>query len=116
MDYYVGILASYFSMTAMTSSSRMTSSSSPSTFTSVPQYLPNRILSPTLDVERADFAVLEDLALADRDDLPLDRLFGRRVRNHDAARGFALFFETPDHDHAVMQGTKLHGGTPFSSS
>src|SRR5690606_24594515 len=35
------------SMTAMTSSSRMTSSSSPSTFTSVPPYLPNRILSPT---------------------------------------------------------------------
>src|SRR6188768_4521600 len=35
------------SMTAMTSSSRMTTSSSPSTFTSVPEYLPNRILSPT---------------------------------------------------------------------
>src|SRR5690349_19297601 len=36
------------SMTAMTSSSRMTTSSSPSTFTSVPEYLPNRILSPIL--------------------------------------------------------------------
>src|SRR5207302_244845 len=40
---------SYFdSITAMTSSSRMTTSSSPSTFTSVPVYLPKRILSPTL--------------------------------------------------------------------
>src|SRR6204780_4745292 len=36
------------SMMAMTSSSRMTTRSSPSTFTSVPLYLPNRILSPTL--------------------------------------------------------------------
>src|SRR6187549_2672069 len=35
------------SMMAMTSSSRMTRSSSPSTFTSVPPYLPNRTLSPT---------------------------------------------------------------------
>src|SRR4029077_17803846 len=36
------------SITAMTSSSRMTTRSSPSTLTSVPLYLPNRILSPTL--------------------------------------------------------------------
>src|SRR5438309_1528855 len=35
-------------LSAMTSSSRMTTSSSPSTFTSVPLYLPKRILSPTL--------------------------------------------------------------------
>src|SRR5882762_7730225 len=35
------------STTAMTSSSRMTTSSSPSIFTSVPLYLPKRILSPT---------------------------------------------------------------------
>src|SRR4029077_6192297 len=41
-------LKSYLpSMTAMTSSSRMTTSSSPSSLTSVPLYLPNRILSPT---------------------------------------------------------------------
>src|SRR6185369_7541632 len=54
--FHAGVIAkSYFfsshdylpSMTAMTSSSRMTTSSSPSTFTSVPEYLPNRILSPT---------------------------------------------------------------------
>src|ERR1700722_971893 len=36
------------SITAMTSSSRITTSSSPSIFTSVPLYLPKRILSPTL--------------------------------------------------------------------
>src|SRR5882672_3268458 len=36
------------SITAITSSSRMTTSSSPSIFTSVPLYLPKRILSPTL--------------------------------------------------------------------
>src|SRR6185312_9614737 len=39
----------YFdSMTAMTSSSRMTTSSAPSNLTSAPLYLPNRIRSPTL--------------------------------------------------------------------
>src|SRR6185312_9524465 len=42
------LIKSYLlSMTAMTSSSRMTSNSSPSSLTSVPLYLPNRILSPT---------------------------------------------------------------------
>ena len=44
----VVILAYLPSITAMTSSSRMTTRSSPSTLTSVPLYLPNRILSPTL--------------------------------------------------------------------
>ena len=38
-----------------------------------------------LDVERADFAVLEDLALTHCHDLALHGLLGRSVRNHDAA-------------------------------
>src|SRR4029078_700426 len=67
-----------------------------------------------LDVERADLAVLEDLALTDGDHFAADRLLGGRVRDHDSARGFAFLFGTPDHD-TVMQGTKLHGGTPSSS-
>jgi hypothetical protein len=54
-----------------------------------------------LEVERADFAGLEDLALADRNDLAADRLFGRRVRNYDAARGLALFLGAPDNNAIV---------------
>src|SRR6185295_18296161 len=54
------------------------------------------------DVERTHFAVLQDLALADRHHLALDRLLGRGVGNHDAARGGALLFETLD-DHAVVE-------------
>src|SRR5688572_1441138 len=59
-----------------------------------------------LDVERADVAVLEDLALAHRDDLAADRLLGRRVGDHDAAGSFGLRVEPLDDD-AIMEGTNL---------
>ena len=100
------------SMTAMTSSSRMTSRSSPSTFTSVPQYLPNRILSPTLTSSGTDVAVLQDLALAHRNDLALDGLLGRRVSGITMPPAeVRLLFQTL-HDDAVMKRTNLHGFTP----
>src|SRR6056297_4219 len=61
-----------------------------------------------LDVEFALAAVFEDLAVADRQDLTLDGLFGRAVGNHDATRGGPFFFDTLD-DHAIMQRTQFHG-------
>src|SRR6187551_3366426 len=59
-----------------------------------------------LDVERADVAAFEDLALADGNDLAADRLLGRRVRDHDAARRLRFRVETLD-DHAVVQRANL---------
>src|SRR5688572_8661626 len=59
-----------------------------------------------LDVERAHGAVLEDLALADGDDLAADRLLGGAVRNHDAARGAGFGLEPLD-DHAIVKRANL---------
>ena len=102
------------SMTAMTSSSRMTRSSSPSTFTSVPPYLPNRILSPTLRSSGRTDAVFQNLSLAHRDDLALDGLFGRGVRDDDSASRRTFFLE-PLHDDAVVEGANLHDCHSFKS-
>ena len=91
----------------MMSSSRMTSSSSPSTLTSVPEYLPNSTLSPVLTAIGRDLAVLEDLAVADGDDFALDRLFGGGVGDHDAAGGLGLRFQALDDD-AVVKRLDVH--------
>src|SRR5690606_99604 len=61
-----------------------------------------------LDLRRAQAAVVQGLALADRDNLALDRLLGGRVRDHDAAGGHLFFFHTLD-DHAVEQRLDIHG-------
>src|SRR5437588_11787402 len=45
-----------------------------------------------LDLELANRAVLEDLAVADGDDHALDRLLLGRVRNEQAALGLVLAF------------------------
>src|SRR5215813_7643792 len=60
-----------------------------------------------LEVERANFAVLQNLALAVGDHLPEDRLLSRGIRDHDATGGLTLFFFAFD-DHAVMKGSNLH--------
>src|SRR5690606_38457333 len=60
-----------------------------------------------LDGQRTDFAVVQNLAGTDGDDLALVRLLGSRTRQHDAASGLGLFFAATDDD-AVMQRTKLH--------
>ena len=78
--------------------------SSPSSLISWPEYLPKRIVSPVLDVERRDLAVLLDLALADGDDLALLGLFLGGVGDDDAADLLFAFFEAL-HDDAVVQGT-----------
>ena len=69
------------------SSSRRIRCSSPSILISVPEYLPNRIAVAGLDLERAKLAVVLDLAVADGDDLALDRLLLGGVGDDDAALG-----------------------------
>src|SRR5262245_33868033 len=61
-----------------------------------------------LDVERTDLAVFQDLALADRHDLPADRFLGGGVGDDDATRRLALFIFALD-DHSIMKRTDLHG-------
>jgi len=60
-----------------------------------------------LDGHRTDLAVIEDLAVADREDFALIGLLAGAVRDHDAAGGLAFGFEALD-DHTIMQGTNLH--------
>src|SRR5271154_4020294 len=57
-----------------------------------------------LDVERANFAVLQDLALTDCHDLAEDGLLGRRVWDDDAAWGLTLLFFALN-NHTVMKGS-----------
>src|SRR5690606_24898211 len=65
-----------------------------------------------LEVELANLAVLEDLALPDGDDLAANRLLRGRVGNHDAARRGALLLGAPDDD-AIVQRPNLHAGSPL---
>src|SRR5262252_3263460 len=60
-----------------------------------------------LDVQRTNLAVLEDLAVADRDHLSLERLLFGRIGNDDAAFGLVLFGDALD-DQTVLKGSNLH--------
>src|SRR6267378_3668144 len=60
-----------------------------------------------LQVDRANFAVFQNLTLTNSNNLPKNRLFSRSIRDHDAACGLTLFLFS-FHDHAVMKGTNLH--------
>src|SRR5438552_3037970 len=62
-----------------------------------------------LDVELPDGAVFEDFAVADGNDLPLDRLFLGGVRDDDPALGHGLFREAND-DNAILQRPDVHDG------
>src|SRR5467141_2022973 len=64
-----------------------------------------------LDVQGADLAVLEDLAVSDGDDFALDGLFLGGVGDDDAALGL-LFLLHALHDHAILQRPNLHGVFP----
>ena len=63
--------------------------SSPPSFTSVLDHLPNRTRSPALDVERNDTAILGARDAARRDDLALPRFFLRVVGNKNSAGAFS---------------------------
>src|ERR1700679_3754508 len=60
-----------------------------------------------LDVERANFAVLQNLALTDSHDFAEDGLLGRRIGDDDAAWGLTLLFFAL-YDHTVVKGSNLH--------
>src|SRR3954468_6510227 len=60
-----------------------------------------------LDVQRADLAVLEDLPVADGDDLAFDGLLLGGVGDDDAALGLLLLLHALD-DHAILQRPNLH--------
>src|SRR5712664_3469268 len=64
-----------------------------------------------LDIQGADLAVLEDLAVSDSDHFTLDGLFLGSVGDDDAARGL-LFLLHALHDHAILQRPNLHGVFP----
>src|SRR6202022_2370540 len=68
-----------------------------------------------LDVAGTHLAVLEDPAVADRDDLSANGFFGRRIGNHDAARRGTILFQAL-YDDAVMKRTNLHNSTLLWSS
>src|SRR3954471_11831908 len=60
-----------------------------------------------LDVQSADLAVLEDLPVADGDDLAFDGLLLGGVGDDDAALGLLLLLHALD-DHAILQRPNLH--------
>src|SRR6266508_1454099 len=62
---------------------------------------------PGLDVQRADLAVLQDLAVSDGDHLALDRLLLGRIGDDDAALRLLLLLDAL-HDDAVLQRPDLH--------
>jgi hypothetical protein len=93
--------ANHDSITPRMSSSRMMRCSSPSILTSVPRVLAEEDAVALLDVELLDGAVLEHLAVAHGDDLALDRLLFRGVRDDEAALGALLLLHTLD-DHAIF--------------
>jgi hypothetical protein len=61
-----------------------------------------------LDFEGANGAVLQDLAIANREDFALERLLFGRVGDDDAPLGLLFFFHAL-YDDAVRQGPELHG-------
>ena len=75
--------------------------SSPSILISWPEYLPKRMVSPSLHVERLALAVVLDLALADGDDLALLRLFLGGVGDDDSADLLLAFLDALNDDAVV---------------
>jgi len=59
--------------------------------TSLPEYLPKRILSPALHVRRHQLASLGHLPLAHRYNLALCGFFLRGIGNNNAAFGLVFF-------------------------
>ena len=94
-------------MTPMMSVPCMIRSSSPSSFTSVPDHLPNRMRSPGLHFEGDDLPLSVASAGTDGDDLALHRLFLSGIGNDDAAARLLFGGKPADHD-PIMQRTKFH--------
>ena len=91
----------------------MISRSSPSSLTSVPDHLPNRMRSPAFTSSGWTLAVVVARAGADGDDFAFLRLFLGGVGDDDPALGLLFFLDALDED-AVCQGTKArHWVTPL---
>src|SRR5262245_39206583 len=68
---------------------------------------------PDLHLEWAHLAILEDLAVADGDDLSLDGLLLGGIGDDDPPLGLGVAFQSLDDD-AVLQRPDLHGGSSLS--
>ena len=73
----------------------MINSSSPSTLTSEPDHLPNRMRSPRLHIEGGQLAILPARASARCDDLAFLRFLLGGVGNDDATRRFLILLDPP---------------------
>ena len=89
------------------SDSFMISRSSPSILTSVPDHLPNRILSPALTSNGSHGAIFSARTSANGDDFAFLRFFLGCIGDDDPASGFC-FCLYPANEYAVMQRTKCH--------
>src|SRR5471032_3132356 len=65
------------------------------------------------DIQRTDFAVVEDFAIADGQDFALIRFFGGCVRNDQAGGSFGFLVEAFDDD-AIVQRAKVHKNSLFN--
>ena len=92
----------------MMSSSRMCRQILPVQLEFLAGVLAEQHLVAGLDAHRDELAVVVGLAGAAVDHFALRGLLGGGVGDDDAAGGLPLFFETFD-DHAIVQGTNLHG-------
>src|SRR4029077_9899293 len=115
--------------TPSTSSSFMMRYSSPSSFTSLPEYFPKRIRSPCLTARGRFLPSSVTRPVRTRAPLPLRRLLLGAVGNDDAAVLLLVLGEPPD-EQAIMQwtprrrgppsrcagGSLSHGAVPLSSS
>ena len=81
--------------------------SSPSILTSVPDHLPNSILSPALTSSGWTSPCFVAGAGAGGDDFAFLRLFLGGVGNDDPARGLFVGLDAAD-ENAVVQRTKVH--------
>ena len=85
----------------MMSSSRMIKCSSASSWTSLPEYLPKRIRSPTFTSGTSRWPVASDFPFANRHDSALLRLFLSSIGNDDPAFGLVFFFFDSLHQDAI---------------
>src|SRR5471032_1503108 len=65
------------------------------------------------DIQRTDFAVVEDFAIADGQDFALIRFFGGCVRNDQVGGSFGFLVEAFDDD-AIVQRAKVHKNSLFN--
>ena len=100
-----------YSITPMMSDSFMINSSSPSTLTSVPDHLPNKMRLPALTSRGLNLPSSPRDPRPCRDDLAFLGLLLSGIGNDDAARRLLILLDPP-HQHAVVQRPDLHAALP----